>query len=178
MTQEVVGPHRERAVAVSSREQLLASKALLKAFTTTYPEWRACHGDDSTTTMCSCGLVLLAMASSSRISAEIAEVTGFNEDFVDTVIEVMDEASLWHEERFLDLVATVATQGNDLLQVRYAVESTLEGFWRLPSSTEVWLEITRARRLFGGQVQSWIDRDFRDENLVREKPWPPIGNQG
>lgn len=150
------------------KRNLLEAKERLESFVAANPRKHLCRGDDSTTTYCSVGLLLMAAAvSGSRDHAELAAVTGFLQEFPHAVLDIMDRRKLWETDWFLDLSATLMLQESTMDSIIGSSEWAMERFWSAAWSHNlvVWLEICRARLVFGGLMQDYVDLGFRNEFL-------------
>ncbi len=160
-----VGPRHELVVRESSRKQLLPTKLFLEALVKRFPEDCNTYGEIYVTGHTSCRLVLIAVArSNSRNPADLALVSGFSQDFISIVLEVMDEAELWDDLRFTNLLVP------DLSMVLYTAFCLMRDTATFWVKAFVWLRVTCQEALFAGDRQPRIEHKYREMFSLRAKP--------
>jgi hypothetical protein len=131
----------------------------MRTFYSSCPQF--CEGDDLAATCVEATNVLLASALTDvRLPGTLSEMTGLPFHFVAAVLKSMDIHDLWKTEWFEGLVKTLLNRG-DFANVRSCLSSVSTGFWEGFYSVEgvQALMTLRERRLFGGGLQNWTDRD-------------------
>lgn len=140
-----------------------AHRASITKFVRAYPQNHASIGDDLATTYTSAGLVILAAAvSASRSPKHLSAITGFLQEFSEAVCTIMTRHNYWTTPWFLDLVDTVESYPSYSSDWLYSFEAGLESFWSGADfpSFRPWLEITRARLIFPGELQPYLDDEY------------------
>jgi hypothetical protein len=129
------------------------------AFYKVYPEY--CEGDDLGTTLGKTGVVLMASTLTTlRQPGTVSEITGLPFQFVAAVLKSMNVHDLWNSSWVEDFGKALLNR-TDFANINSSLNSMTEGFWEAFYSFQgaEALMTLRERRLFGGVLQCWTDRN-------------------
>lgn len=115
--------------------------------------------DGSTTTLLSCGAVLLAaIVACSRSVETLTTLTGLPAAFVEATLLVADSGGHFFSVSYGRLILAVTQHPEDFDQVEHALRDLFWDICETPGRDRQWhdaLSILRARHLYGGKQQAW-----------------------
>ena len=115
--------------------------------------------DGPTTTLISCGAVLLAaIVAGSRSAQTLTALTGLPASFVEATLLVADSGGHFFSASYGRLILAVTQQPEDFDQVVHALSDLFWDICETPGKDRQWgdaLSILRARYVYGGKQQGW-----------------------
>ena len=115
--------------------------------------------DGPTTTLISCGAVLLAAnVAGSRSVQTLTALTGLPEAFIEATLLIGDSGGHFFSVSYGRLILAVTQRSEDFDQVEHALSDLFWDICETPGRDRQWgdaLSILRARYVYGGKQQGW-----------------------